>query len=220
MASSLFEDLLGNRPFILKTDHMNLTYLNVTLTGKVLRWKLYLQHKDFHLCHVPGKEDHQGVPDALSRLCENHMPAKPEQVRTATLSALQPKQHLSNEVYDKIAAVHNSSVGHWGHAKCKLRLNDPSVSDRMISTFIRQCPCCQVMSRLKVQIKTHPFTCASYNPFEVIHLDHIGRCTRQHVHPGPDRRFLQVGRAIPHQNHNGSGVGVVHIPAHGTLRHT
>ena len=27
---------------------------------------------------------------------------------------------------------------------------------------------------LKVQIKTHPFTCASYNPFDVIDLDHIG----------------------------------------------
>jgi len=38
----LFEDLLDNRHFILKTDHKNLTYLNVTLTGKVLRWKLYL----------------------------------------------------------------------------------------------------------------------------------------------------------------------------------
>ena len=86
------------------------------------------------------------------------------------LSALQPKQHLSNEVYDKIAAIHNSSVGHWGHDKCKLKLNDPSISDRMISTFIRQCPCCHLMSRLK----TYPFTCASYNPFEVIHLDHIG----------------------------------------------
>jgi hypothetical protein len=174
----LFEDLLDNRPFILKTDHMNLTYLNVTLTGKVLRWKLYLQDKDFHLHHVPGKEVHQGVPDALSRLCENHMPPKqvPEiqKVKTATLSALQPKQHLSNEVYDKIAAVHNSSVGHWGQAKCRLKLDDPSVTDRMISTFIRQCPCCQVMSRLKIQIKTHPFTCASYHPFEVIHLDHIG----------------------------------------------
>ena len=33
-----FEDLLDNRHFILKTDHMNLTYLNVTLTGKVQRW--------------------------------------------------------------------------------------------------------------------------------------------------------------------------------------
>ncbi len=69
--------------------------------------------------------------------------------------------------------MHNSSVGHWGQAKCKRTLNDPSISDRMISTFIRQCPCCQVTSRLKVQIKTQPFTCALYNPFEVIHLDHI-----------------------------------------------
>jgi len=51
----LFEDLLDSRPFILKTDHKNLTYLNVTLTGKVPRWKLYLQDKDFYLCHIPGK---------------------------------------------------------------------------------------------------------------------------------------------------------------------
>jgi len=29
------------------------------------------------------------------------------------------------------------------------------------------------MNRLKIPIKTHPFTCASYNPFEVIHLDHF-----------------------------------------------
>ena len=55
----LFEDLLDNRPFILKTDHKNLTYLNVTLTGKVLRWKLYLQDKDFYLCHV-GSPRHTG----------------------------------------------------------------------------------------------------------------------------------------------------------------
>ncbi len=45
----------------------------------------------------------------------------------------------------------------------------------MITEFIRQCPCCQVMSRLtSLHIKTHPFTCASYNPFEVLHWDHIG----------------------------------------------
>ena len=59
--SKALEDLLDNRHFILKTDHKNLTYLNVTLTGKVLRWKLYLQDKDFHLCHVPGREVQQRV---------------------------------------------------------------------------------------------------------------------------------------------------------------
>ena len=30
------------------------------------------------------------------------------------------------------------------------------------------------MNRLRFPIKTHPFTCTSYNPFEVIPLDHIG----------------------------------------------
>jgi len=155
---------------------MNLTWFNVTLTVKVLRWKRYLQDKDFHFCHVAGKEIHQGVLDALSRLCENHMPPKQGQEtlkeKAANLSALQLKQHLTNELYDKIAAVHNSSVGHRGQAKCILKLDDPSVTDRMISTFIRQCPCCQVMSRLKIQIKTHAFTCALYLPFELINLDH------------------------------------------------
>ena len=73
----LFEDLLDNRYFILKTDHMNLTYINVTFTGKVLRWKMYLQDKDFDLFHVAGKEEHQFVPDALSRLCVNHIPPPP-----------------------------------------------------------------------------------------------------------------------------------------------
>ena len=126
---------------------------------------------------------------------------------TATLSALQPKQHLSDEVYDKIAAIHNSSVGHWGQAKCIAKLNDPSVTDRMIYTFIRQCPCCQVMSRLKVQIKTHLFTCASYNPFEVIHLDHIGPLNRrswQHVHPWWVELF-------PHQDNDGIGLGTPEV---------
>ena len=56
---------------------MNLTYINVTFTGKVLRWKMYLQDKDFDLYHVSGTEEHQFVPDALSRLCVNNVPPPP-----------------------------------------------------------------------------------------------------------------------------------------------
>ena len=41
------KDLLDNRYLILMTDHMNLRYINVTFNGKVLRWKIYLQDKDF-----------------------------------------------------------------------------------------------------------------------------------------------------------------------------
>ena len=54
---------------------MNLTYLNVTLTGKAQRWKLYLLDEDFYQCHVPGKEVLQFVPlvrepHALKRMRE------------------------------------------------------------------------------------------------------------------------------------------------------
>ena len=45
----LFEDLFDNRYFILKTDHMNLININVTFTGKELRWKICLKDKDFDL---------------------------------------------------------------------------------------------------------------------------------------------------------------------------
>jgi hypothetical protein len=48
------------------------------------------------------------------------------------------------------------------------------ISTRMINEFTRQCPYCQISNRLKITIKTHPYTYASYNPFDVLHLDLIG----------------------------------------------
>jgi hypothetical protein len=59
------------------SHHMILSYINVTFTDKVLRWKLYLQGKDFDLYLVSGKEKHQLVSDALSRLCVNSVPPPP-----------------------------------------------------------------------------------------------------------------------------------------------
>ena len=48
----------------------------------------------------------------------------------------------------------------------------------MINKFLRQCPYCQIINRLRLLIKAHRFTCGSYNPFEVLHLDHIGPLTK------------------------------------------
>ena len=82
----------------------------------------------------------------------------------------------------RLSKFHNSNVGHWGLDICIQRLREASlrqgergITDRMISKFIRQCPACQVMSRMRLQIHLtcHRFTCASYNSFEVLHLDHI-----------------------------------------------
>ena len=55
---------------------------------------------------------------------------------------------------------------------------EDAIPDRMINEFLRQCPYCQITNRLRLPIQAHRFTCASYNPFEVLHLDHIGPLTK------------------------------------------
>ena len=147
----LFEDLLDNGYFILKTDH---TYINVTFTGKVLRWKMYLQDKNFDLFHVAGKEEHQFIPDALSRLCVNHIPPPPT-LADMSIVALRPVMKLPQDVYDRIADIHNSLRGHVGLNLCKHRFkeireqrikdglaSEEAIPDRMIKEFLRQCPYC------------------------------------------------------------------------------
>jgi hypothetical protein len=60
----LFEDLLNNRYFILKTDHMNLTYIIVTFTGNVLNgsyisriktstYTMFQKQRNINLCLMP-----------------------------------------------------------------------------------------------------------------------------------------------------------------------
>ena len=138
----LFEDLLDNRYFILKTDHMNLIYVNVTFTGNVLRWKLCLQDKDFDLFHVPGKEEHQFVPDASSRLCTNHAPPPPT-LADRRIVALRPVMVLPPDIHARSSTVHNSKVDHWELDICKRRLREArqrqeerDITDRMISEFM------------------------------------------------------------------------------------
>ena len=38
--------LLSNRKFVLKTDHLNLTFMDADTNPKVKRWKLSIQHYD------------------------------------------------------------------------------------------------------------------------------------------------------------------------------
>jgi len=89
---------------------MNLTYINVTFTGKVIRWELYLQDKDLDLFHFAEKEEHQFVPDALSRLCVNHIPLQP----TSSIVALRPVLDLPQDIYNRLSDIHDSLRGHVG----------------------------------------------------------------------------------------------------------
>ena len=81
-------------------------------------------------------------------------------------------------------------VGHWGLQKCREFLNYPTITDR-------------TMSQLKILIKTHPFTCASYNPY-----------------PGDERCILSLGRIIPHKDYGCARGCHVHFPALWSIRNT
>jgi len=84
---------------------------------------MYLQDKDFDLFHVAGKEEHQFVPDALSRSCVNHIPPPPT-LADRSIVALRPVMNLPQDVYDRIADIHNSLRGHVGLKLCKHRFKE------------------------------------------------------------------------------------------------
>jgi hypothetical protein len=87
----------------------------------------------------------------------------------------------------------SSMFAHWGLEKCKEHLNDPTITGRTITQFIRQCPCCQVISRLKILIKS-----LDEDHIGILPSDDKGYIHMLHSHPGHDRCILSVGRIISH----------------------
>ena len=69
---------------------------------------------------------------------------------------------------------------------------------------IRQCPCCQVMSRIHLQIKTHLFS-ESHRPTQA-------RCQVKNIHFGNNRLLLKVGGTLSHCGNNSSQNSVVYHP--------
>ena len=135
-----FEHLIRDIPFILRTDHRNLVYINETKSSKILRWKLLIQEYDFHIEHIPGKDN--TISDTFSRVVPRYDemyspkeiqniadPDRPYRTVTESLAFLCNSDSTEENVYaldkfeiprDKyrvISAVHNSRRGHFGVEK-------------------------------------------------------------------------------------------------------
>ena len=158
--------LLKDRKFILHTDHKNLTYIDTGTSAKVYRWKLEMQEYDFDIVYLPGVDNQ--VADDFSRLCN---------INTQHLSLLEAFE-LPLDKKILISQAHNDIVGHGGVDRTLNKLSERgdiwSNMKEHVKRFIKTCPCCQVMSYVKVPIHTHPFTTGSYEPFERINIDTIG----------------------------------------------
>ena len=83
-----FEHLIRDIHFVLRTDHENLTYINVNPKQKVQRWKLAIQHYDFDIEHIAGKDNI--IADAFSRFCTKPLPKKVQATSTTTLMDNKP----------------------------------------------------------------------------------------------------------------------------------
>lgn len=176
-----YEYLLRDNKFLLRTDHKNLTYLNLNPSPKVQRWKLFIQEFNFDIEHVAGKDNF--VADAFSRLCtvweepmidEDYLFAFPTERNVQSM--IHPR--IPQEYYDFIREVHNEVCGHHGVERTLSKLQVKGRQwDKMrahVKQFIRECPACQLMSEKKILIKVHPRTMASYEPMDVLNVDTIG----------------------------------------------
>ena len=161
-----FEHLIRDIKFTVRTDHKNLTYLNNENNPKVKRWKIAIQEYDFDIEYIPGEKNI--VADGFSRL----LPIVDEEIL-----CLLNEFTLDKPSYKKISKVHNSIAGHHGVERTLKKLNEQNETweymREHVKRFIKQCPCCQKMSHIKIQIHTHPFTTATYEPMMRLNIDTI-----------------------------------------------
>ena len=130
------------------------------------RWRVALQELDYTRGYVPGIEN--DIADAMSRLCLDRMEKK-----SGLASSLHVKQLTTNEQYELIGSCHNATVRHvWPGMK------------EAVKTIIKNCPCCQKMSAVKVPINSSTYTTSTYKPMECLNIDFIG--------PFPDKRYILV----------------------------
>lgn len=172
-----YEYLLRDNKFLLKTDHKNLTYLNMEGSPKVKRWKLYIQEFNFSIEHVAGVDN--PVADAFSRLCVIWQFQEEDPFVSSLCAFARPTDiPIPEGAWSDIGLCHNASVGHGGLEKTLSHLQRLKKSWKgmreHIRRFIQECPTCQLMNERKLQIKVHPFTTAAYSPMEVLNCDTIG----------------------------------------------
>ena len=174
------DNLLRDRKFTILTDHKNLTFIKQASNPMIVRWHLALQELDFKILFVPGVDNN--IADAMSRLCTNNKPVIPISV----LSAIHGPYIISEEVYKQIGFVHNAMVGHGGVERTLQKLKNLNFiwkNMRLdVKQYIRECPCCQKMSQIKIPINAYKYTTSTYRPMECLNIDFIG--------PYPDKGYV------------------------------
>ena len=92
------EHLIRDRYFILRTDHKNLTYLNLENSGKIRRWKLLIQEFNCGVEHIVGVLNF--VADDFSRMIPANREEPVTEVNTSSVVTFPVDVDLSNSAAD------------------------------------------------------------------------------------------------------------------------
>ena len=106
MAIRKFYYLIGDVPFILRTDHRNLIYMNNDASKKVIGWKMSVQPQLTYIQHREGRLMH--VPDAQSRLVKDQREMQEEIMSMHTRYNDEANQLFGNIDNEEMDLVLNS----------------------------------------------------------------------------------------------------------------
>ena len=182
VAFKKFEYLIRDCFFVLHTDHKNLVFLDKG-TGRVLRWKLFIQEHSFEIQYIEGPNNI--VADDMSREL-----VRPDVLTTAVTSAEQSENQIEylNLLYAAVPpsreqrrlfdSCHNDVVGHSGHERTMLRLRNAGhvwrYQRQHVRDLIDACDMCQKLSYVKPAILTQKYTLAADMPMNRLAIDAIG----------------------------------------------
>ena len=98
------------------------------------------------------------------------------------------RQPTTLEQNELIKKCHNATVGHGGVQRTLSNLQKqknswPGMKDATKS-FIKNCPCCQKMSAIKIPVNSYTYTTSTYKTMECLNIDFIG--------PFPDKGYILV----------------------------
>lgn len=169
-----FEYLIRDVFFTLRTDHLNLTYINDSGSAKVRRWKMAIQEYNFNVEHIKGELN--VVADAFSRLVIHHGKVNESTLMVRSQITI---TKLPTNIRKIIGKVHNSLAGHNGVEKTISKLESQGVTPwqymrEHIKHFIEHCPVCQKLSERINKNFTEPFTTAVTEPMHTLNMDAIG----------------------------------------------
>ena len=142
--------------------------------------------KDSRVTHNARKCErtfHWDLAEVLASMVEIECPTLREE-----LNANWEEVKIPSDKYKIISAHHNSHVGHHGVERTLAKLLAPSDTENnfrpvpepwphmreQVAKFIKNCPCCQKMTRLRNPIHTRGFTTASEAPMARVSIDTIG----------------------------------------------